>query len=62
MNEFKEAEFPAIPLSLIEKLEVLIPEKCPDLSMGERDIFFYSGQRAVVKMLRQVYNEQNEVS
>jgi hypothetical protein len=56
LNEFKDGEFPPV-----KKLEELVPEKCPDLSMGERDIFFYAGQRALVRTLWQVYNEQNEV-
>lgn len=30
--------------------------------MHEREIFFYAGQRAIVRMLREVYNEQNEVT
>lgn len=29
--------------------------------MSERDIFFYAGQRAVVKMLIEIHKEQNEV-
>lgn len=61
MNEFKDGEFPPVPFSLLKKLEELIPEKCPDLTMGERDIFFYAGQRALVRTLWQIYNEQNEV-
>lgn len=62
MNESKEAEFPPVPLSLVQRLEELIPEKCPDIPMHEREIFFYAGQRAIVRMLREVYNEQNEVT
>lgn len=62
MNESKDGEFPPVPLSLLERLEALIPEKCPDLTMGERDIFYYAGQRSMVKLLREVFNEQNEVS
>lgn len=61
MNEFKDGEFPPVSLSLLKKLEELIPEKCPDLTMGERDIFFYAGQRSLVRTLWQIYNEQNEV-
>jgi hypothetical protein len=62
LNEFKDGEFPPIPLSLLERLETQIPEKCPDIPMHEREIFFYAGMRSVVRMLREVYNEQNEVS
>jgi len=60
LNEFKDGEFPPVPLSLLLKLEDQIPEKCPDLPMHEREIFFYAGMRSVVRLLREVYNEQNE--
>lgn len=62
MNESKDGEFPSVPFSLLERLERMLPEKCPDLDMSERDIFYYAGKRAVVRMLREVFNEQNEVS
>jgi hypothetical protein len=62
LNESKDGEFPPVPPALLHRLESQIPEKCPDLAMSERDIFFYAGQRSVVRMLREVFNEQNEVS
>lgn len=62
MNESKDGEFPPVPFSLVKRLDEFIPEKCPDLTMSERDIFFYAGQRAVVRMLQQIHNEQTEVS
>jgi hypothetical protein len=60
--ESKDAEFPAVPNALLEALEAHIPERCAELNMHEREIFFYAGQRSVVRLLRQVFNEQNEVS
>jgi hypothetical protein len=62
LNESKDGEFPPVPFSLINKLNDIIPEKCPDLTMSERDIFFYAGQRAVVRMLQQIHEEQTEVT
>ena len=62
MNESKDGEFPPVPLVLLHRLESQIPEKCPDIVMHEREIFFYAGMRSVVRMLREIYNEQNEVS
>lgn len=62
MNESKDGEFPPVPFSLVKRLDDSIPEKCPDLTMSERDIFFYAGQRAVVRMLVEIHKEQNEVS
>lgn len=62
LNESKDGDFPPISPELVKRLGDLIPEKCPDLDMNERDIFFYAGKRAVVRMLIEVFNEQNEVT
>jgi hypothetical protein len=61
LNESKDGEFPPVPLSLLVRLDALIPEKCPDLGMSERDIFHYAGQRSLIRTLWQIHNEQNEV-
>jgi len=48
------------PLSqeLIDILNELIPERCPDLNETERNIFFYAGQRYLVTMLNEAWNWQ----
>ncbi len=51
--------FPPIDEAIIRRLNELYPEKCPDIDTPDRNIWFYSGQRSVVKMLESVYNEQN---
>lgn len=43
---------------LVEFLDELIPERCPNLVESERDIFFYAGQRFLVKALRTAYDIQ----
>ena len=44
------------------KLNEIYPEKCPDLDTKDRQIWYDSGQRSVVKMLISVYDEQSNIS
>ncbi len=52
--------WPPIDEALLKKLEEAYPEKCPDPSDADRDIWVYVGRRSVVRMLRSVYLEQQE--
>ena len=40
---------------LVDLLDELVPERCPTLAEGEREIFFYAGQRYIVKALKSAY-------
>jgi len=51
---------PAIPKKLIDILEEIIPERCPSLSMPDREIWFYAGKREVVRILKNEFDKQNE--
>ena len=51
---------PNIDKSLLQYLEELYPDKAPDLSMEEKQIWFSAGQVAVVRNLRYQYNLQEE--
>ena len=51
---------PNIDESLLQYLEELYPDKAPDLSMEEKQIWFSAGQVAVVRHLRDQYNLQEE--
>ena len=53
---------PNIPTDLVKFLEGRIPPKDFSVSDDLRDIDFYSGQRAVVALLRQLHYEQVERS
>lgn len=44
-------ELPAFSEDLIKELNDLIPEKCPDSTMTEREIWTYVGSRLVVRSL-----------
>jgi hypothetical protein len=55
-----EDKFPPVPEVLLKELEFRIPEKCPELSFTDREVWFYAGQRALVRLLREKFREQNE--
>jgi hypothetical protein len=52
--------FPPVDEALVKKLEELFPEKCPDITATDREIWTYVGSRSVVRMLRAVYLEQQQ--
>lgn len=52
--------FPPVDEALVKKLEELFPEKCPEISATDREIWVYVGSRSVVRMLRAVYLEQQQ--
>ena len=51
---------PNIDKSLLQYLEELYPDKAPDLSMEEKQIWFSAGQVAVVRHLKDQYRLQEE--
>ncbi len=52
--------FPPLDEAVVKKLEELYPEKCPDVTASDREIWVYVGARSVVRMLRAVYLEQQQ--
>ena len=53
--------YPAIDEALIIKLKELFPDRCPTIDMTDREIWLYSGQVKLVKVLESVYIEQNNL-
>jgi len=53
-------EFPKVPKALLDALDKMVPERCPDSSESDRDIWLYSGQRHLVRFLKQRFEEQTE--
>ena len=53
-------DFPDIPRDLVESLERLFPERCPETSWTDRQIWRKVGQRSVVRMLWEVYEQQQQ--
>jgi hypothetical protein len=56
-----EELWPPIDEVLIRKLEEIYPDRCPSIEASDREIWRYGGQVELVRMLRSVYNEQNNV-
>jgi hypothetical protein len=55
----KNAPLP-VTSELVTMLDELIPEKCPDLSTPDREIWHYRGMRQVVHLLRSHLKERTE--
>ncbi|WMM94898.1 hypothetical protein CRP804_gp20 [Roseobacter phage CRP-804] len=53
-------KLPIIEKSLVEYLERMYPDVCPEISHTEREIFFRRGAVDVVRTLRRIHDEQNE--
>ncbi|WOZ55754.1 hypothetical protein HTVC041P_gp20 [Pelagibacter phage HTVC041P] len=56
----KKIETPNLSEELIEYLDTLFPEKCAELNQNDKEIFYQSGQRSVVKHLIEKYKIQKE--
>lgn len=54
-------EFPKVSKALLDVLHQMVPERCPDSSESDRDIWIYSGQRQIVRFLQTKFDEQQEV-
>ena len=55
-------QFPTLPKNILDALEKLIPNKCPNLLDSEREVWYNVGRRSVVDLLREIYAIQNERS
>lgn len=55
-----QRNLPDLSRRLLERLDELYPDRCPDPSDSERDVWIKAGQRKVVNFLWDVFDEQNE--
>ena len=53
-------KFPPISKDFIEELNKLFPEMSADLKWSEKEVWFRSGQRSIVRFLNSHYIKQNE--
>ena len=53
-------KFPEVPKALLEQLEYLYPDRCPQVSSSEREVWLATGAVQVVRLLRHHYEKQNE--
>ena len=56
----QDEKIPPIPKQLLEYLDRLYPDSCPDLSLADREVWYKAGQRSVIGFLFRVYSEQTE--
>jgi hypothetical protein len=56
----KIPDCPLISDELLDYLKAMFPDKCPELTESERQIFYKSGQRSVVQHLINKKQEQEE--
>jgi hypothetical protein len=54
---------PPVPRELVDFLDKAFPDRCPDISVTEKDVWFTAGQVSVVRKLKQILaqHEQNIV-
>ncbi len=58
LSEFGEKPFPPVSEALVTHLELLFPNRCPEMTDPDRLIWVKSGQHTVVKFLRARFEEQ----
>lgn len=54
-------KIPPIPRELVAHLAVVYPDRCPDPSWTDREIWMAAGRRDVVNTLKQWLKEQDEL-
>jgi hypothetical protein len=59
-QEFLEEEFPAVSKSLVDRLDTLYPDRCPEMTDPDRLVWLKAGQRSVVVFLRSRYDQQQD--
>lgn len=52
-------KLPQLSLELVAQLDEIFPERCPDKSMTDRDIWIYVGKREVVRYLLSLVENSN---
>lgn len=56
----QEFKFPPVSKELLDHLDKLYPDRCPDASTGERELWVRVGEVRVVRKLKQAYEIQNK--
>ncbi len=51
---------PPISAALVEYVERVFPNRCPDLNMDDRQVWFAAGQADVARKLRYEHNNQTK--
>ena len=56
----KQTKLPVITNELLEALDVLFPEKTPEINMEPKEMYYRIGQRSVVRFLHEKLKQQSE--
>jgi hypothetical protein len=57
-----KSHFPPIPPALIDDLARLFPDRCPDSSMSDREVWMAAGAASVVRKLRlELARQENNI-
>ena len=56
----KPNQIPYITKEMLEALDVLFPEKTPEINMDMKEIYYKIGQRSVVRYLHAEAKKQSE--
>lgn len=59
LSTLQAAPFPLVPEELLDALDAIFPERCPDPAMDDRRIWMEVGKREVVRYLRAIHEEQS---
>lgn len=55
-----DIKLPPLSEQLVNAMDHLFPERCPDPKQSERDIWIAVGKRLVARFLREQFNRQQE--
>lgn len=58
LNNPQTSGFPSIQEDLVNALDEMFPERCPDPRMDDRTIWMDVGKREVVRFLKALHEEQ----
>lgn len=57
-----DIKLPPISKDLIDTLETLFPDKCPDINDSDRKIWIDVGQQKIIKFLKHQFKLQQEAA
>jgi hypothetical protein len=60
MEHLSNNPLPPVSAELVEGLQLRFPDKCPDITLPDREIWFKAGQRSVVNFIKHSLDKQIE--
>ena len=59
-NKKEEDQLPPLARNLIDKLNQLFPERSAELDWSEREVWFRTGQRNIIRFLNSHFEQQTK--